>query len=427
MAVKYGSLPFDAQIAFFRKKLAMPSRSWTDIMHGEHDHAFVVAGATRMDLVTDMQGAVQKAIENGTTLHEFRKDFDRIVAERGWTGWTGEGTKAGRAWRTKVIYQTNLRTSYAAGRFEQLQKLEYWQYHHSPASEDPRKQHVDWDGLILPKDDPFWLTHYPPNDFGCKCWVTGLSKQRMAAKGLTPSQSPKIEMEQKTIGTRGPNPRTVSVPKGIGPGFAYAPGRSAWMHAHVPAEKMDAPSPFNKRDAHFRIIPDRASHDLMPDPRPFPAKKLLPPMPAGKEEAYASAFLQAFKADIGKPVVFTDVAGESMVISDDLFKDHTGAWKMRRDRDRYLLLLADTVRDPDEIWAFMEYHRATKRTVARRVYLSRHTINGERQAAWSVFEYDKDGWNGVSSYQSDQKQFDEWDNKITLNRRGIRLYKRGEK
>ena len=35
-------------------------------------------------------------------------------------GWTGQGTKAGEAWRTRVIYDTNLFTSYSTGRTRQM-------------------------------------------------------------------------------------------------------------------------------------------------------------------------------------------------------------------------------------------------------------------------------------------------------------------
>jgi hypothetical protein len=42
---------------------------------------------------------VDKAITGGTTLEDFRKDFDRIVAKHGWD------YNGGRNWRSKVIYE----------------------------------------------------------------------------------------------------------------------------------------------------------------------------------------------------------------------------------------------------------------------------------------------------------------------------------
>jgi hypothetical protein len=209
--------PFAEQLEFFRHKLNLPTERWDDIERMAHDRAFIVAGAQGADLLEDLRGAMDEAVERGTGLEAFRKNFKRIVAERGWTGWTGEGTKGGEAWRTKVIYQTNMATSYAAGRWKQLNDpallkvLPYWQYHHNDSVITPRPLHVSWDGLTLPPEHPFWQTHFPPNGWGCQCWVTAVSKEkfmRAVAAGRGPANAP--------TGT-----------EGIDKGFDYAPGANA--------------------------------------------------------------------------------------------------------------------------------------------------------------------------------------------------------
>src|SRR5574340_39125 len=139
------NLPFQEQIDFFRKKLNLPTERWDAIQKAAHDRAFIVAGAAKADLLDDLRAAVQKAIEQGTSLETFRKEFKALVQKHGWTGWTGEGTKAGEAWRTRVIYETNLRTSHAAGRWAQLNdpdllKLRpFWRYVHNDSALHPRR------------------------------------------------------------------------------------------------------------------------------------------------------------------------------------------------------------------------------------------------------------------------------------------------
>ena len=108
----FGALPFKEQIAFFERKLNLPTHSWIDIYAAEHEWAFTVAGASKEDIVADFRTAVDKAIRDGTTLETFRKDFDTIVAKHGWA------YNGGRNWRSKVIYDTNLATSRAAGRWQ---------------------------------------------------------------------------------------------------------------------------------------------------------------------------------------------------------------------------------------------------------------------------------------------------------------------
>ena len=215
---------FTEQIAFFRDKLNLGTRGWTDIWEAQHDRAFVVAGAARDDLVADLRGAVDAAIGDGETLEAFRARFDEIVERHGWA------YKGDRLWRTRVIYDTNIATSYSAGRWTQANAVvaqrPYWRYRHSPASEVPRPDHEAWDGLILRADDPWWRTHWPPNGWGCNCWVETLSMRDMERLGREgPDATPAMGWHDVTVGPAD-NRRTVRVPAGVDAGFGYAPGAS---------------------------------------------------------------------------------------------------------------------------------------------------------------------------------------------------------
>ncbi|MCA0175225.1 MAG: phage head morphogenesis protein [Proteobacteria bacterium] len=166
--------PFDEQLAYLRRKLNVPTERWDDIWQSAHDRAFVVAGALKADLLQDLHLAVERAAA-GSGLAAFRREFEAITMRRGWSGWTGSSTAAGRAWRTAVIYDTNLAASHAAGRWRQLQALKtslpWWRYRHADGVIHPRPQHQAWNGLTLPADHPFWRTHFPPNGWGCHCKV----------------------------------------------------------------------------------------------------------------------------------------------------------------------------------------------------------------------------------------------------------------
>lgn len=214
--------PFPEQVAAFRLRLGnlVPTARWDDLWQDQHNRAFMVAGATKADLLADLAAAVDKAIADGTGLEAFRKDFRAIVEKHGWHGWTGEGTAKGEAWRTKVIYRTNLRTSYMAGRYAQLVQggFKFWIYRHG-GSLEPRIVHLGWDGLILPPDHPFWAKHYPPNDWGCSCRVFGA---RTLAGAIRKGGKPGLKLPD---GWDRLDPKT-GAPAGIGKGWAYAPGAS---------------------------------------------------------------------------------------------------------------------------------------------------------------------------------------------------------
>lgn len=102
--------PFAEQVAAFRLRLGdlVPSSAWDDLLGNAHDRGFMVAGAVKADLLADLAAAVDRSITEGTGFEAFKGDFRAIVAKHGWTGWTGEDTEAGQAWRMRTIYHTNI-------------------------------------------------------------------------------------------------------------------------------------------------------------------------------------------------------------------------------------------------------------------------------------------------------------------------------
>lgn len=229
-------LPFREAVAFFRQKINQPTSHWADVWQEGHSRSFMVAGAATDALLNDFRAEISRALEQGTTLADFRRSFDDIVARHGWA----HNGSAG--WRSRIIYETNLSTAYAAGRYTQqtnpdtLALYPYWQYVHSGARH-PRQQHLAWNGLVLRADDAFWRTHYPPNGWRCGCRVRILSGRDLARQGKAgPDPSPRIETRDWT------NPRTgevMQVPEGIDPGFAYNPGL-AWQGGRAPELPRDA-------------------------------------------------------------------------------------------------------------------------------------------------------------------------------------------
>lgn len=239
------SKPFLEQIEFLLAKVNKPTKWWTNVWRDEHDVAFMVAGAYKADLLADLREAVNKAITETRSLDAFRKDFDKIVEQRGWS------YNGGRNWRTRLIYETNMRTSYQAGRYAQMTDPDliaaapYWRYKHSDLVADPRHEHLAWNGLVLRHDDPWWKSHYPPNGWGCRCTVLATSRKRAEREGYTISDaSPAAEVETKMVGERSGKPRTVQVPKGIDPGWDYAPGatRAAAVRTAVASKVPLLPS-----------------------------------------------------------------------------------------------------------------------------------------------------------------------------------------
>jgi len=168
---------------------AFKNFSYKDIWHEEHATNFTVAKAMQMDVLKDINEAVIQAAERGESLEHFRKNLAPILQQKKWWGkkkiidpLTGEEVNAqlGSDHRLKVIYNTNIRSAYQQGKWERAQASDVHPYlmYRVGNSKNHRKEHLAWDGLILPKDDPWWNSHFPPNDYGCKCWTQAISEAR---------------------------------------------------------------------------------------------------------------------------------------------------------------------------------------------------------------------------------------------------------
>jgi len=186
-------LPFDEAIAYFKGKTAIDTDSYLEGQGVAQDVAFTVAKA-KGDLLVEIKEAVQAAIVNGQSIESFTKMFNAI-ADRWSPDWLGKGD---RAWRSQLIYENNLRTAYAAGRYTQmtepdvLEKRPYWQWRHG-GSARPRPAHLAIDGKVFTADQLFFQAGgFPPCGFNCRCKVFSLAPTDLSKRGLLVSEPPEV-------------------------------------------------------------------------------------------------------------------------------------------------------------------------------------------------------------------------------------------
>jgi SPP1 gp7 family putative phage head morphogenesis protein len=236
IAARPFGVKFGEAISYLKGKLPETSQAWDDLAGPVHGKVFTVAGSTKVDLVRDLQGSLVSALEKGTTITQFRKDFDQAVQEHGWT------YKGKRGWRTSVIFDNNMRSAHMAGRWSQIQagkdRRPYLQYR-TAGDAKVRPQHRAWNGSIYPVDHLFWQTHYPPNGWGCRCTVRAYSQGDLDSKNL--SVSPAFEEKTREVITRDGEIKD-RVPVGIDPGWDHNVGQ-AWLSPEVALGKKLARLP----------------------------------------------------------------------------------------------------------------------------------------------------------------------------------------
>lgn len=339
-------------IAFFRAKGWEIAFDWRDVWAEENAKAFTVAKAMSRDLLEDIREAVDTALSEGQTLQQFSKDLAPRLFAKGWWGrkimtdpQTGEDkvVQLGSPARLRTIYETNLRTSYMAGRWQRIERakavMPFIRYV-SVMDGREREQHGAWHGTILPVDDPWWDTHFPPCGWGCRCDGQPVNKRMIERRNWKieePRQFPVRSYVNKRTG------EVVKVERGIDPGWGYNVGKAS----------LDAMTP---------------SPQLGGD-----AGELNAATFSEAEFASVREFFAAFGLD-GRDVamkgkVWEDAAGWPMAISLGLFRGPTGRMMKLAARDRRALPVASRVLlSPDSIaWAWVKGLDARQLLVRRYV------------------------------------------------------------
>ncbi|HUO23129.1 MAG TPA: phage minor head protein [Caulobacteraceae bacterium] len=387
-------LPPAEAIAYFRKKGLKASFAWQDVWQEEHAKAFTVAKAMRSSILQDIRDAVDQALADGTTFEAFKAALRPKLEAQGWWGkqamtdpLTGETREVqlGSPRRLRTIFDVNMRTAYAAGRWERIQDvkdtLPYLKYQ-TVEDDRVRPEHAAWDGTILPADDDWWDTHYPPCDWGCRCTTIQMSERDAKDEGGVTDKPVAFPMKGYT------NPRTgevVRVEGGIGPGWGYNVGK-AYLEQQTPSpmgppDDGAAGEDADGASAHPRRVVTPAEHLLPADTTPAEAE---------------AAFLGGFGASPHQARIFADKTGDGLVVGPGLFRNSVGR-PVTLDRGllRALPLVGQALREPAEIWRAWRSGPEGASLLTRR-YIAHFEVDGRPIDV--VVDWANGGWWATTSF-----------------------------
>lgn len=190
----FGMEPENA-VAFMKSKGYAITWNWQEMLDRAHDQAFTVAKAMNLDLLSDIRGALETALQDGKPLKQFTKALQPVLEAQGWWGKQvvvdssggAEMVQLGSPRRLKTIYQTNLQSAYMAGRKASMEETTdthpYWMYI-AILDGKTRPSHRALHGQVFRHDDPIWAAIFPPNGFNCRCRVVALSEAAVKRRGL---------------------------------------------------------------------------------------------------------------------------------------------------------------------------------------------------------------------------------------------------
>ena len=192
VAFDFDTPPLES-IAYLTDKKPELHFDYDEIMHEAHHRAFTVAKVTKLDLLSDIHESLLSAQKKGQSFKAWKENIQPVLKEKGWWGETTvTNPKTGKvkdiyvgSRRLKTIYDTNMRTSYARGRYRSqlMSEAEYLRYS-AVLDQLTRPKHAAMHGIVLPKDHSWWDQNYPPNGWHCRCKAQALTKAEVKNKGL---------------------------------------------------------------------------------------------------------------------------------------------------------------------------------------------------------------------------------------------------
>lgn len=323
----------DELVSYLKSKGLQTTFNYEEMLHEAHQRAFTVAKVTKLDLLSDIHSSISEGLKEGKPFSQWADEIQPTLQKKGWWGEveaidprTGEvkdifvGSR-----RLRTIYDTNMKTAYAKGRYDtQMNSYAEYFYYSSVLDQLTRPTHAKHHGTILPKTDPFWNKNYPPNGWGCRCKVRAYTKEELESKGLKPSKFTPPQVHEKD--------------------WDYNPGKTNFFDTKYKSPCQSA-GVNAKTDCENRTDYKKSALPLLQELLKTHAKKAPKELKAGKtrEDGY-----KIIKQEIlGKEsATFIKTPFEDVLITDEILKHAVE----KEARERYAHFMIETLKDPLEVW-----------------------------------------------------------------------------
>lgn len=179
-----GPEDFTRALQWHRARVPMNTASRGALDATARERAFTIAGVTELDAVADVWRGLDRAIADGQSLEEFKRD----VAPRLLESW--QGTVTNPSARVELIFRNATQRAYNAGRVAELKEpaiakvFTHWKF---DAVGDARTSSIcrALDGTLRPASDPWWETHTPPCHHACRSTIHGVRARQADREGVT--------------------------------------------------------------------------------------------------------------------------------------------------------------------------------------------------------------------------------------------------
>ncbi|WP_427340615.1 phage minor head protein [Caloranaerobacter sp. DY30410] len=219
-------LTFEAAVEYFKGKVPVTKDEFDSLLSQYKTKAFTVSGYTSLEVIKKFMDEIEKALNEGLTIEDFKKRMNDFLERKGYKGIT--------PYQADNIFRTNIQTAYNVGHYRRmtqpsvLKARPYWMYDAVNDSKT-RPTHLAMDGKVFPANHKVWDTWYPPNGYRCRCGVRSLSERQVKAMGLkVETEVPKMAETKIYDPSKGKMVKSILIPLAVDPGFSTNPAKTDW-------------------------------------------------------------------------------------------------------------------------------------------------------------------------------------------------------
>jgi len=180
----------DSMLAYLKDKVAMPAEEFYALSDEAKQRAFTVSGVADLDMVSDVWTAIERAVESGETLEDFRARVSDGLTE----AWGGE-----KPWRVELIFRNGVQSAYSAGRqTENAAVAETHPYIHFAVVDDLDTSEICQEliGVVVRADSDFAATHHVPLHHGCRTDEIAITEDEAREYGVVEDhEAPDVEAD----------------------------------------------------------------------------------------------------------------------------------------------------------------------------------------------------------------------------------------
>jgi len=186
-------IPFEQSVKFMRSLVPMTREEYDRLSQELRFRAFTIARVFSLDVINKIRERYVKALDEGETISDMMRFLDETLEK--------VGISERNPYWLETHARNNFLTAYNAGRWAQIAQARTVKYlvYNAILDERTTKLCRSLDGVVRPKDDPFWERFMPPNHHACRSLATVVKNEFAYMKRIRATSERKVERFERLI------------------------------------------------------------------------------------------------------------------------------------------------------------------------------------------------------------------------------------